>query len=401
MSNQILTAAGITGDVHTVIVATPDLQGRLVGRRIPIEGFERAVEEGVDVCTCVFAWDLTQSLDLVEANVFKLCGVHNGIPDFTLRPDLSTLRRAAWLEGIAICFADAVDKQTREPLAISPREILKKQIASLAASGIRAQTGTELEFYLFLNAPRALRQGGFRGLEPTTLTPSDFMIHEGNHYEPFFHQLRTDLRDSGIEMEAAQSEWGSGQWEMTFRYGEPLEMADRHALYKLAVRDSAAAAGMSATFMAKPLNNGQPGSSCHVHVSMVDLDGRPTFWDPSAEHGLSATMRHAIGGVLEHAPDLMAWYAPTVNAYRRANSGDVAGWGSSWGLDNRTTSVRVVGRHEQDLRFEFRLPGADTNPYLTLAGLLASSHQGILDKANPPLMTTGNGYDAPVDAAFP
>ncbi|QJY47751.1 glutamine synthetase family protein [Pseudonocardia broussonetiae] len=402
MSAEILAAAGLAEDeIHTVVVATPDLQGRLVGRRVPVEGFARVVEEGVDVCTCVFAWDLTQSLELVEANVFTLCGLHNGIPDFTLLPDLTTLRRAAWLDGIAFCFADAVDKATREPLPISPRQILKQQIERLGAVGLRALTGTELEFYLFLNAPRDLRRAGFRGLEPTTLVPSDFMIHEGNLHEPFFRALRRDLRDSRIEVEAAQSEWGSGQWEMTFRYGEPLEMADRHALYKLAVRDSAAAAGMSATFMAKPLNQGQPGSSCHVHVSMVDLDGRPTFWDPAEEHGIAGTMAQAIGGVLEHAPDLMAWYVPTVNAYRRVNSGDVAGWGSTWGLDNRTTSVRVVGRHSHDLRFEFRLPGADTNPYLTLAGLLASARDGILGKTAPPPMTTGNGYAAPVDPAFP
>ncbi|MBM9467958.1 glutamine synthetase family protein [Nakamurella leprariae] len=401
MSAQILADAGLTDDIHTVIVATPDLQGRLVGRRIPIEGFDRVVEGGVDVCTCIYAWDLTQSLDLVEANVFKVCGVHNGIPDFTLRPDLSTLRRAAWLDGIAICFADAVDKETGEPLAISPREILKRQIADLTDAGFAAKTGTELEFYLFRNEPRALRQAGFRGLEPTTLSPSDYMIHEGNHYEPFFRKLRQDLRDSRIEMEAAQSEWGSGQWEMTFRYGEPLEMADRHALYKLAVRDSAAAAGMSATFMAKPLNQGQPGSSCHVHLSVVDRHGTPSFWDPTAEHRLSDIMRGAIGGVLHHAPAFMTWYAPTVNAFRRVNSGDVSGWGTTWGLDNRTTSLRVVGRQPQDLRLEFRLPGADTNPYLTLAGLIASARDGIANDVAPPPMTTGNGYEAPVDPTFP
>ncbi|WP_436699793.1 glutamine synthetase family protein [Nocardioides sp. BYT-33-1] len=387
--------------IHTVVVASPDLQGRLVGRRVPVESFDRVVEDGVEVCTCVYAWDLTQDLGLVEADVFPLCGMHNGVPDVTFRPDLSTLRRAAWLDGIAICLADPWDGAKGEYLPLSPRVILRQQIERFGADGLRAQMGTELEFYLFRNEPRELRRSGFRDLEPTTIVPADFMIHEGNTYEPFFRKLRADLKASGIEMEAAQSEWGTGQWEMTFRYGDPLEMADRHALYKLAVRDSATAAGMSATFMAKPLNGGQPGSSCHVHFSVVDDEGRPVFWDDDAPHHLGERMHHAIGGILQEVPTFMAWYAPTVNSYRRANGADVAGWGRTWGLDNRTTSVRVVGGRPRDLRLEFRLPGADTNPYLTLAGLLCSARQGMAKGVTPPPMTEGSGYASPIDAEVP
>lgn len=387
--------------IRTVIVASPDLQGRLIGRRIPVERFEAVLEDGVDICTCVWAWNLDQSLALIEAGVFKLCNMHNGVPDVTLMPDASTLRRAAWLDGVAICFADPVDIQTGEPLSISPRVLLKKEIARFEANGLIPQAGTELEFYLFLNNQRELRENEFRGLNPTTLVPSDFMIHEGNLYEPFFQKLRSDLRASGIEMEAAQSEWGTGQWEMTFHYGHPLEMADRHALYKLAVRDSAAMAGMTATFMAMPLN-GQAGSSCHVHFSVTDAAGKSAFWDQDADRHLSATMRSALAGVLQHTPEFMMWYAPTVNSYRRANSENgVAGWGRAWGFDNRTTTVRVVGHKSSQLRFEFRLPGADTNPYLTLTGLLASAREGIENKATPPEPTFGNAYLLPRDEAMP
>jgi glutamine synthetase len=401
-SDYVLDHTALAADgFHTVVVASPDLQGRLVGRRVPVEGFERVVEEGVEVCTCVYAWDLTQSLELIEANVFPLCGMHNGVPDVTFRPDLATLRPAAWLDGIAICLADPYDGHRDRLLPLSPRAILKTQVERLREAGYAAKTGTELEFYLFRNEPRALRQSGFRDLQPTTVAPADFMIHEGNTYEPFFHKLRSDLARSGILMEAAQSEWGTGQWEMTFRYDDPLEMADRHAVYKLAVRDSAAAAGMSATFMAKPLGTGQPGSSCHVHLSLVDLDGAPVFHDETRPHAVGSVMGHAIGGVLEHVTEAFAWYAPTVNSYRRTNSLDVAGWGRTWGIDNRTTSVRVVGRRAQDLRLEFRLPGADTNPYLTLAALLGSARDGIQRSVEPPAMTEGSGYDQPVDSDFP
>ncbi|HEY6800363.1 MAG TPA: glutamine synthetase family protein [Agromyces sp.] len=386
--------------IRTVIVASPDLQGRLIGRRIPVEGFDRVVEHGVDVCTCVWAWDLEQGLGLIDAGVFKLCSMHNGVPDATLRPDLGTLRRAAWLDNVAICLADPVDVATGEPLSISPRVMLKQELARYEARGIRPKAGTELEFYLFENDQRTLRKNGFRDLEPTTIVPSDFMIHEANTYEPFFQKLRADLLESGIAVEAAQCEWGSGQWEMTFTYGEPLEMADRHALYKLAVRDAAVKAGMTATFMARPLND-QPGSSCHVHFSLTDAAGERLFWSDDADHNMSDSMRSALAGVLEHIPDFMAWYAPTINSYRRTNSQDVAGAGRTWGFDNRTTSVRVVGHRPQHLRFEFRIPGADTNPYLTLTALLASARDGMERELTPPDAVLGNAYLLPRDDVMP
>ncbi|MCK2034870.1 glutamine synthetase family protein [Microbacterium sp. SSW1-49] len=389
-----------TAGIRTVIVATPDLQGRLVGRRIPVEGFGRVVANGVDICTCAWAWDIDQGLELIDANKFAVCGMHNGVPDVTLIPDLETLRPAAWLDGVAICLADPVDVHTKEPLPLSPRVILKQELARIREAGLTPQVGTELEFYLFRNDPRELRKSGFRDLDPTTLTPSDFMIHEGNLYEPFFQKLRADLRASGIIVEAAQSEWGLGQWEMTFTYGDPLEMADRHALYKLAVRDTAARAGMSATFMARPLND-QPGSSCHVHVSFLDHDGTEAFWDADDPEHLSPRMRSAIAGALEHAPAFMAWYAPTVNAYRRSNSADVAGNGRTWGFDNRTTTVRVVGHTPSALRFEFRLPGADTNPYFTLTGVLASARDGMAQGTALGDAVRGSAYDLPNDGAMP
>ncbi|WP_338597211.1 glutamine synthetase family protein [Saccharopolyspora sp. SCSIO 74807] len=387
--------------IHTVIVATPDLQGRLVGRRVPAERFPGILECGVEICTCAWAWDVEQSFDLIGAGVLAVCSMHNGAPDVALIPDVGTLRRAAWLQGVAICMADPVWPTTGEPLDISPRVLLKKELARYRDMGYSPQAGTELEFYLFANNPRALRKSDFRDdLDPTTLTPSDFMIHEGNGYEPFFQKLRRDLRDSGIEVEAGQSEWGTGQWEMTFAYGDPLEMADRHALYKLAVRDSAVAAGMSVTFMARPLND-QPGSSCHVHLSLLDDAGGSVFWNADAEHRMSDTLRSAVAGMLEHTPAFMAWYAPTVNSYRRTNSQEIAGYGRTWAVQNRSVSARIVGHTSSALRVEYRIPGADTNPYLTLGGVLASARDGIARSATPPAMTVGNAYDGEIDAAMP
>ena len=392
-----LQDAGIT----TVVVVSPDLQGRLVGRRVPVEIFVGLADHGVEICTCAWAWDVDQTFDLIGAGVLRLCSMHNGAPDVLLRPDLASLRRAAWLDGVAVVFADPEDIVTGEPMSISPRVILKRVLASLAAQGLTPQVGTELEFYLFENEPRALRRSNFRDdLAPTTLYPSDFMIQEGNSYEPFFQKLRADLKASGILMEAAQSEWGTGQWEMTFVYGEALEMADRHALYKMAVRDAATRVGMSATFMARPLAD-QPGSSCHVHCSFLAADGSPALWSSDAEHHFSELMPHAVAGVLEHIPSLMLWYAPTVNSYVRTISHDVAGFGRTWGIANRSCSVRVVGHTPSSLRFEFRLPGADVNPYLALSGLLASVGDGVARSLTPPPMTVGNAYEGDAGVVVP
>ncbi|MBU3994481.1 MAG: glutamine synthetase family protein [Actinobacteria bacterium] len=396
LNPDTLEAEGIT----TVIIATPDIQGRLVGRRVPVKRFAGVIKTGIEICTCAWAWDIEQSFDMIGANKIAVCNLHNGAPDVALIPDLGTLRRAAWLDGVAICLADPVWPETGEPMAESPRVMLKNELARYAEAGLTPKAGTELEFYLFTNEPRQLRLNNFRDLEPTTLTSNDFLLHEGNAYEPFFQKLRHDLDASGIELEAGQSEWGTGQWEMTFAYGDPLEMADRHALYKLAVRDAARAAGYSVSFMAKPLND-QAGSSCHVHFSVLGGNGEPPFSDPEGEDGASDALRHAIAGVIEHTPSFMAWYAPSINSYRRTATDDTFDFGRSWGRNNRYVTNRVVGHSPFTTRFEFRLPGADTNPYLTLTGLLASARDGMGRLLDPPAKTTGVPENVNRDASVP
>lgn len=385
--------SGALADVETVVVATPDIQGRLSGRRTTVDGFRAALTSGVHMSNCVFGWDIGQDATLLADGSLTYTGMHTGIGDVALMPDLSTLRRAAWLDRTAICLADAVEPDGT-PTAVAPRTVLRRELSAWQATGLRASVGTELEFYLYRGDPRASRLAGYRNLEPTTLNPADYSIYEGEVYEPFFADVRNRLQASGIDIEASQGEWGLGQWETTLRHGEPLAMADRHALYKLATRSMAARAGLSATFMAKPFDGG-PGCSSHVHLSIRDSGGLPIFWDDGAPHHVSDRLRHAIGGSLARARELMAWYAPTVNSYRRLRGQDAAGWGRTWGIDHRFCSVRVVGHDPDSLRMEFRLPGADANPYLVLAALLASVREGLTERTDPGDPMTGNPYDAP------
>ena len=382
--------------IDTVIIAGVDMQGRLFGKRMSPRVFRTKLDEGLHVCTCVYAWDLDQSLEGLQLD---FAGPHTGWHDFRLVPDVGTLRRAAWLDATAICIADSVDEHDGQPLAVAPRTILRRQVDTLAASGWRAATATELEFYLYRGTPAALRASGYQHLDPTTAVHADYNIAEGNAWETFFRSLRAALDASEVPVDVAQVEYGHGQWEINLEHADPIEMADRHVLFKQAVKDHAARHGLTATFMPRP-HSDDLGSSCHIHASLRGPANEPIFHDQDAERGISDTLRHAVGGLLQHAGELMLWYAPTVNSYRRTSSQDFAGNGLTWGFDNRTTTARVIAGDAAATRLEFRLPGADVNPYLGLAAVLASVHDGMTAHAEPGPPHTGDAY-ADVDTVLP
>ena len=379
----------------TVIVAAPDIAGRLIGKRLTPAKLTQFLQRGIAVSSCTFGWDIAQDLGLEV----PYTGWHTGWRDFLLIPDLATLRPAAWLERTAIVLADIVEEHDRSPVEIAPRQILRRQIEALAADGLHADVGTELEFHLYRDGLDDLRRRGYRDRNPSTIFHADYTVQQVNAWEPFFQRLRNCLDASGLDVEMSQGEWGLGQWEINLTYSDAMGMADRHTIFKLAVKDVAAQGGMAATFMPKP-NAGEVGSSCHVHLSMRDSKGDHPFHDGGAEDHMSPMMRASIGGVLEHAAPLMAWYAPTINSYRRTNSSDFAGHGATWGYDNRTVSCRVVGTSAESLRLEWRVPGADVNPYLAVAGVIASMRAGIDAGADPGPASTGDAYQQQA-AAFP
>ncbi|MGZ8652893.1 MAG: glutamine synthetase family protein, partial [Actinomycetota bacterium] len=239
------------------------------------------------------------------------------------------------------------------------------------------------------------RTNGYETLRPTTLARADYTVQAGDRYEGFFTGVREALTASELGPWTSQVEWGLGQWEINLEYQRALEMADRHVLFKLALRDMAAAVGMSATFMPKPFGD-TTGSSCHLHLSLLNASGANVFHDPGAERGIAPALLQAVGGVLERAPDLMLFYAPTVNSYRRTTSGEFSGNGLSWGYDSRMVSCRVLVEGPGSTRLEWRIPGADVNPYLAIAGLLASAADGIWTGADPGEPLVGEHYEDPV-----
>jgi len=375
----------------TVIVASADVTGRLVGKRFPPDVFTYLAREGVTLSSCVLGWDMEQWPGPVQ----DYTGHHTGWHDIRLMPDLSTLRPAAWLDRTAICVADFVEIGSDELVPVAPRTILRRQVERIRAMGLTPQVASELELFLYRGTYDDARTNGYASLVPTTLARADYTIQGGDAYEGFFTSVREALRRSDLGLWTSQVEWGLGQWEINLLHQRALEMADRHVLFKLAMRDMASAAGLSATFMAKPFAE-TTGSSGHLHLSLVDAQGTNVFADAESPERISPTLRHAMGGVLGRASDLMLCYAPTVNSYRRTNSGEFSGNGLSWGFDSRMVSCRLLVESPESTRFEWRVPGADVNPYLAIAALLASVHDGIQAGADPGPPLMGHDFDRPV-----
>jgi glutamine synthetase len=346
------------------------------------------LEEGIHVSSCTLSWDIAQSIGLVV----PYTGWHTGWHDFRLVPDLEALYPTPWLEKTALCVADIIDEETGELLPLSPRTVLRRQIDALRSLGYEPYIGSELEFHMYQGSYDDARLAGYRNLRPTTLSRADYSIQQSNVYEPFFRHVRAMLDEAGLQVELSQGEWGLGQWEINLLYADALRMADRHVLYKLALKDMASAAGMAVTFMPRP-NAHDVGSSCHLHLSLRGQDDGHPFFAPGAPDHMSPVMRQALAGILGHAGELMVFYAPTINAYRRTNSDEFAGRGATWSFDNRTTSCRILGHSPASLRIEYRVPGADINPHLGFAALLTSAIDGIKRGADPGEPIRGNAYE--------
>lgn len=375
----------------TVVVTSADVTGRPVGKRVSVDVFERVMHEGIPLSSCVLGWDLDQWPGPVQ----EYTGHHTGWHDVRLVPDLATLRPATWLEGSAICVADFVEMGSKELVGVAPRTILRRQVERLGTSGMREQVASELEFAMYRGSYEEGRTNGYETLTPTTLARADYTIQAGDAYEAFFSGARKALAASDLGPWTSQVEWGLGQWEINLEYRDALEMADRHMLFKLAMRKLAADAGMAVTFMARPFAD-TTGSSCHLHLSLLGGTGANVFHEAEAADGVSETLRHAMGGILRRAPELMVFYAPTVNSYRRTNSGEFSGNGLSWGFDSRMVSCRVLIEGPDATRLEWRVPGADVNPYLAIAALLASANDGIQTEADPGAPLMGEDYESPV-----
>jgi glutamine synthetase len=377
-------------EIETVIVAFTDLYGRLVGKRYDAEMFVEEVHRtGTHGCDYL----LTVDMEMDPVPGYSFANWELGYGDFHLVPDPGTLRHASWLDKTALVLCDVMSEKTHAAVAIAPRSLLRRQIAEAGELGFESFAATELEYYLFNESYRDLARRGFREPDAAGWYIEDYHILQGTRNEPFTAAARRHLRNSGVPVENSKGEWGLGQHELNVRYASTLEMADRHVVYKQCLKEIADAMGLSVTFMAK-FDAARAGSSCHIHLSLW-RDGRNAFAGDE-ELGpvrCSEIFRWFLGGWIAHVPDVMPFYAPTVNSYKRYVDASWAPTRLAWSYDNRTAGFRVVG-HDTSLRIECRIPGADCNPYLALAASLASGLDGIRNRIDPPDCFTGDIYAA-------
>ncbi len=377
------------GEIETVVVGFTDPYGRMLGKRFDAEMFvEETASQGAHACDYL----LTADMEMEPVPGYRFANWELGYGDVHLAPDLGTLRLATWLDKTALVLCD-VRSEKGDPIGVAPRSILRRQVEAARSLGYESLAASELEYYLFRTSYREAAREGYRDLEPAGCYLEDYHILQGTRTESFHGAARRHLKLSGVPVETSKGEWGRGQHELNVRYAEALEMADRHVVLKQCLKELAEAAGMSMTFMAK-LASDRAGSSCHIHLSLW-RDGENVLAGTRQLGGAkcSDVFGWFLAGWIAHVPDVMPFYAPTVNSYKRYVEGSWAPTRLAWSCDNRTAGFRVVGQGPS-LRIECRIPGADCNPYLAFAAALASGLDGITNRLQPPDCFIGDAYSA-------
>src|SRR6476660_4299507 len=393
LSLEELGTEAEAGTIDTVVTAFTDMQGRLVGKRIDVSYFlDEVVDHGIEGCNYLLA--LEMEMDPVPG--YEMANWEKGYGDFAIAPDMSTLRRIPWLDRTALVLCDVVEHDVA-PVAASPRQVLIAQYERAQELGYTPMFASELEFYLYKQSYAQAHEQDYRELTPTIPYILDYHVLATTMDENVIGQIRRGMRDAGIPVEFSKGEAWYGQQELNWRYADAVTSADRHTIYKNGVKEIAFLNGLAATFMAKPSEK-DIGSSCHIHTSLVDPDsGENVFVDGHEE---TDVFRHYLCGVRRHIRDLALFIAPSVNSYKRYATESWAPTSVSWGRDNRTCGFRIVG-HGPSHRIECRIPGADVNPYLGYAALLAAGLDGIENEIDPGPELKGNAYEAGEAEAFP
>lgn len=377
------------GKINTVIVGFTDQYGRLMGKRFNADFFVESLKSGTHACNYL----LTTNMEMDPVPGFDFANWELGYGDFHLVPDMKTLRKANWLKKTAMVLCDVVDDKNHKNVAVAPRSLLLAQVAKAKKAGFDSFAASELEYYLFEDSFKKAHKKSFHNLKPKGWYIEDYHILQGTRNEKFNAAARKHLEKSGVPVENSKGEWGLGQHELNVAYAPILEMGDRHVVYKQCLKELADKQGISLTFMAK-FHKDWAGSSCHIHISLWKK-GKNAF-DGKKKLGpvnCSDTFKWFLGGCIKYTPDIMPFYAPTVNSYKRYADGSWAPTRLAWSYDNRTAGFRVVGAGKS-LRIECRIPGADCNPYLAFAAVLATGMEGIKNKIEPPEIFTGDIYAA-------
>ena len=381
MTLDELRQAHDEGTVDTVLLVIADMEGRLQGKRMTSQHFlDEVAEHGAEGCNYLLAVDV----DMNTVAGYSMASWARGYGDFVMRPDFDTLRPIPWHPATVLLMADLEWDDGSEVVA-SPRQILRRQLARLAERGWTANAGTELEFIVFKDSYEEAWSKGYRDLQPANDYNVDYSMIGTARVEPLIRRIRNSMMGAGMKVENSKGECNFGQHEINFHYAGALRTADDHVVYKNGAKEIAAQDGMAITYMAK--FNEREGNSCHIHCSLAHEGGGNLFADDET------VFKRFVAGQLACLRELTLLFAPHINSYKRFAAGSFAPTAVAWGRDNRTCSMRVVG-HGQGLRVENRLPGADVNPYLALAAMIAAGLHGIDSELELEPELEGNAYES-------
>ena len=371
-----------------VKIAFTDIDGVLRGKYMSVDKFLSVAESTTGFCDVIFGWDMGDH----AYEKIQYTGWHTGYPDAAGKLDLATFRKIPWEDGVAFFLGDFVD-QNNQPCDVCPRQLLKKIANDALNAGYKPVFSQEFEWYNFSETPESAQQKLYRNLTPLTPGMFGYSILRSSLKNPFFSDLFELLKNFSIPLEGLHTETGPGTYEAAIVYSDLPEAADRAVLFKTAVKEIAYRHGVIATFMAK-INEQLPGCGGHVHQSLWDKNGsKNLFYEEKDEQHMSELMKNYVAGQLHCLPHILPMFAPTINSYKRLVEGAWAPTTLTWGIDNRTTALRVLSGGSKSCRLETRVIGADANPYLAMAASLAAGVYGIKNKLklNQPA-TSGNGY---------
>ena len=384
---EALKAMVETGEIDTVLVCFVDMQGRLMGKRFHGVNFVQSSFKETHCCNYLLATDL----EMATPDGYASTSWRSGYGDYTMKPDLSTIRPVPWLDATALVLCDVLDHHTNEPVSHSPRAILQKQITKLSSLGFNAKMATELEFFLFEESFENIQKSGFRNLKPISGYNEDYHILQTTKEEGVMRPIRNHLFEAGLPVENSKGEAEAGQEELNIRYSSAMDCADYHSIAKHAVKEIAWQKGHAASFLPK-WDKDRVGSSSHIHQSLW-RDGKPVFYDPSAKNGMSNLMKHYMAGLIKYAPEYIYFLAPYINSYKRFSKGTFAPTKTVWSIDNRTAGFRLCGEGTESVRVECRMGGSDLNPYLAQAVMLAAGIKGMEETMELSPATTGDVYE--------
>ncbi|MDR6941259.1 glutamine synthetase family protein [Mucilaginibacter pocheonensis] len=388
MNQEQIKAHIEENNIQKIKFAFADIDGILRGKVIHRKKFMEGLQSGYGFCDVVFGWD---SNDVCYDNV-QLTGWHTGYPDKLCRIDLSTLRNIPWQDNIPFFLADYSNPNGND-LPACPRSLLKHITKQCVDMGYHAEFAQEFEWFNFRETPQSINDKNFTNIN--TLTPGMFgySILRTSENSDFYYDLFNLLTQFNVPIEGLHTETGPGVYEAAIAHSEVLSAADKAVLFKTAVKEIAYKHGIMASFMAKWTET-LPGCSGHIHQSLWSADrANNLFYDAADEHKMSDLHKHYLAGQLHCLPHILPMYAPTINSFKRLVEGAWAPTTITWGVENRTTALRVINTTPAYTRLETRIPGADTNPYLAMAAALASGLYGIKNKLplNIP-QSVGNGY---------